>query len=263
MTTDRPLDAAALRADALASPVWRHLDVVAETRSTNADLLARAARQDIDGAVLIAEHQTAGRGRQGRSWSGVPHAQIIMSVAVDVGTVPSRAWGWLPLATGVAVVDAVDEVGVAARLKWPNDVLAGPGKLAGILAEVAARTVVIGVGLNVSLRGADLGVPDAVSLVDLGVDAPDRQHLVGRILAHLGRRVEAWRAAHGADEHLLADYRARSATFGQQVRAILPGGDEITGTARDVDDEGRLVIDDEGQTVTVSAGDVVHLRGSA
>ncbi|MCT7660903.1 biotin--[acetyl-CoA-carboxylase] ligase [Mycobacterium deserti] len=262
MTADRvPLDEAALRADVLGvSAVWRQLDVVAETRSTNADLLARAASQDVDGAVLLAEHQTAGRGRQGRSWSAAPHAQITMSVAVDTGSVPSRAWGWLPLATGLAVVDAVSELGVDAHLKWPNDVLAGGGKLAGILAEVAQRVVVIGVGLNVSVRGAEIGIPEAISLTELGVGSPDRQRIVGRVLAHLGNRIDAWRTAHGADERLLGDYRARSSTLGQQVRAVLPGGNEVVGTAQDIDDGGRLVIVADDRTVTVAAGDIVHLR---
>ena len=114
--------------DPVKSGPWR-IDIVAETGSTNADLLARAAAgEDIDGAVLIAESQTAGRGRHGRSWSTPPGSQIALSAGVGVGAVPSEAWGWLPLLTGVAVVDAVAEVtGVTAGLKWPNDVLVGTG----------------------------------------------------------------------------------------------------------------------------------------
>src|SRR5690349_14555446 len=131
---DSPIDALALR-DGLAPP-WRQLDVVERTKSTNADLLARAAGgEDIAGAVLIAEHQTAGRGRNGRVWTS-PGAQLTMSVGVDGGGVPPDGWGWLPLATGVAVVAAVAPYGVAAGLKWPNDVLVGDRKLAGILTEV-------------------------------------------------------------------------------------------------------------------------------
>src|SRR5580698_10153520 len=104
-----PLDAAALRIELVGTGLgWRHLDVVEQTGSTNADLLARAASgSDIAGAVLIAEHQTAGRGRQGRTWSATPRAQISMSVGVSVVDVPVTSWGWLSLATGVAVVDAV------------------------------------------------------------------------------------------------------------------------------------------------------------
>ena len=263
MTADRaPLDVTVLRTALAGSTMWRRIDVVAETGSTNADLTARAERESVDGAVLVAEHQTAGRGRRGRSWAAVPGAQITLSVGVDVAGVPTDAWGWLPLATGLAVVDTVAGYGVQAAVKWPNDVIAGGGKLAGILAEVvAARSaVVIGVGVNVSLRSDEVGVAEAVSLTGLGAQAPDRHRLIATFLDRLGERIGAWRSALGTDAWLLADYRAHSATLGQRVRAHLPGDRELVGTARDVDDQGRLVIESEVGLVTVSAGDVVHLR---
>jgi BirA family transcriptional regulator, biotin operon repressor / biotin---[acetyl-CoA-carboxylase] ligase len=256
-----PLDVAALRAELIGTGLgWRQLDVVAQTGSTNADLLARAASGiDVDGAVLIAEHQTAGRGRQGRGWSATPRAQITVSVGVSVVDVPTTTWGWLPLATGVAVVDAVapllQATGVAAGLKWPNDVLAGGGKLAGILAEVAKPVVVIGVGLNVTQAPEE--VAGATSLLDLGVAAPDRDQLVCSLLRELGERIVQWRSAA---PQLAADYRTRSLTIGARVRAQLPGGKEVVGTARDIDDQGRLCLETDGETVVVSAGDVVHLR---
>src|SRR5262249_45729255 len=155
---------------------------VAETGSTNTDLLARAfAGEDIDGAVLIAEHQRAGRGRNGRAWLTGPRAQITLSVGVAADQVPTAGWGWLPLAAGLAVVDAVAAItGVDAGLKWPNDVVTGGGKLAGILAEVASaqRIIVVGIGLNVTLRGNEINEPMATSLTELGVAAPDRDQLV-------------------------------------------------------------------------------------
>ncbi|BBZ45588.1 biotin--[acetyl-CoA-carboxylase] ligase [Mycobacterium parmense] len=263
-----PLDRAALRAELIGTGLgWRRLDVVEQTGSTNADLLAQAASgADVAGAVLIAEHQTAGRGRHGRGWSSGPRTQITMSVAVSVVDVPTEGWGWLSLAAGVAVVDAVHAVtGVRTGLKWPNDVLAGPhdapGKLAGILAEVARPVVVIGLGLNVfEAPEAVDGATRPVSLVDLGVAVPDRGRLVSGLLTELGRRIVAWRAARGADWALAADYQARSLTIGSRVRAHLPGGRQIVGTASGIDDQGRLCIDTERRTVVVSAGDVVHLR---
>jgi BirA family transcriptional regulator, biotin operon repressor / biotin---[acetyl-CoA-carboxylase] ligase len=261
-----PLNAAALRAELIGTGLgWRQLDVVAQTGSTNTDLLARAASgTDVAGAVLIAEHQTAGRGRHGRGWSASPRAQITMSVGVSVVDVPAAGWGWLSLATGVAVVDAVapllEGTGVQAGLKWPNDVLAGGGKLAGILAEVAKPVVVIGLGLNVTQAPEQVDGPGATSLLDLGVDAPDRDQLLRSLLRELGGRIVAWRAARGADWQLAADYRARSLTIGTRVCAQLPGGKEIVGTASGIDDHGRLCIESGGETVVVSAGDVVHLR---
>lgn len=268
MTADderAPIDAVALSDQVQdSSPVWRRIDVVRETGSTNADMLARAERgEDIDGAVLITEHQTAGRGRQGRSWVDAPGAQITVSFGVDAGAVPTERWGWLPLTTGVAVIDAVKAVtGVDASLKWPNDVLAKGGKLAGILAEVAARrrAIVVGLGLNVSLRRDEISVPEATSLRELGADAPDRVQLIAVLLRELGERIVVWRNTAGADAALAADYRLRCQTLGTPVRAILPGGREIVGVARDVDEQGRLCIDSGGETVVVSAGDVVHLR---
>ena len=221
------------------------------------------AGEDIDGAVLIAEHQTRGRGRNGREWSAVPGAQILLSVGVATHAVPTDVWGWLPLAAGVAVADAVSAVsGIDARLKWPNDVLVDGGKLAGILAEaVPTRArIVVGIGVNVTLRSAE--VPDAqiASLLELGVEAPDRAGFIQRLLLDLGGRIAEWRQISAGSPKLIVDYRARSATIGSRVRATLPGGRRIVGLARDIDEQGRLVMDVGGQPVAISAGDVVHLR---
>ena len=136
--------------------MWLALDVVPSTGSTNADLLARAADPGSpEGQVLVAEEQTAGRGRLGRSWSSVPGASLTFSVLLRPATVPAARRGWLTLLAGVAVASAVRSVaGVDAVLKWPNDVLAGDRKLAGILAEQSpdGSAVVIGTGLNVGRR---------------------------------------------------------------------------------------------------------------
>ena len=146
----------------------------------------------------------------------------------------------------------------AARLKWPNDVLVGDGKLAGILAEVAAPepVVVVGLGLNVT----EAPDPAATSLSMLGA-AVDRTALTDAVLRHLAVRIAGWRAANGADATLAADYRARSVTLGNRVRASLPGDRAVEGVATDVDGLGRLRIDTgEPEVLTVSAGDITHLR---
>ena len=240
------------------------LDVVETTGSTNADLLARhSAGEDIDGAVLIAEHQSAGRGRNGRAWSTPPRSQIALSVGIAARDVPTTAWGWVPLLTGVAVVDAVRATtGVDANLKWPNDVLVGEGKLAGILAEVAAPdpVIVVGLGLNVTLTAEEAPDPRATSLLMLGSTMLDRSALLGAVLAELTVRIDRWRSAGGPDATLVADYRRRSVTLGTRVRALLPGDREIIGVAADLDVSGQLSIDTGAQTVTVSAGDITHLR---
>jgi BirA family biotin operon repressor/biotin-[acetyl-CoA-carboxylase] ligase len=262
-----PLDPAALR-DGLVGPglPWRRLDVVAETGSTNADLLERSASgEDIDKTVLLAEYQSAGRGRHGRHWSTPPRTQIALSAGIDGRSVPRTGWGWLPLATGVAVADALAAVaGVSAGLKWPNDVLVDGGKLAGILAEVAApaSTIVVGLGLNVTLGAQEAPDPAATSLLLLGAAPQDRLALTRRILRELAGRIDAWRTAGGADAALIADYQRYSRTLGTRVRATLPGEREVVGLARGVDELGRLQVDTGADVVTVSAGDITHLRPS-
>jgi BirA family biotin operon repressor/biotin-[acetyl-CoA-carboxylase] ligase len=258
-----PLVAQAVR-DGLVGPgrLWRRLEVVDETGSTNADLLARAAAgEDIRGVVLLAENQTAGRGRSGRTWTTVPRTQILMSAGVAADGIPGDLWGWVPLVTGVAVVDAVAATtGIRAGLKWPNDVLVDGGKLAGVLAEVAAPqpVIVVGVGLNVTLRPENIAEPGATSLVALGAEAPDRNELARSLLRELATRLRDWRESSGAA--LRDEYLARSITISSRVRAVLPGGREVVGVADSVDEQGRLCIDTNGQTTVVSAGDVVHLR---
>lgn len=255
----------------------RTVEVVETTGSTNADLLARhGAGDDIAGAVLIAERQTAGRGRHGRSWATPARSQIALSIGVDAGGVPASAWGWLPLLTGVAAADAVAATtGIEPRLKWPNDIVVrdavrdvvrdtdvGERKLGGILTEVAAPdpVIVVGLGLNVSMTADEAPDPRATSLLMLGSTMLDRSALLGSILAELTARIDRWRITRGPDPGLVADYRARSATLGEPVRALLPGGREITGTATGLDDAGRLQIDTGAETVPVSAGDITHLR---
>ena len=157
----KPLDAASLHR-ALLRPggLWQAVEVVDRTGSTNADLLARALDGAPEGMVLAAEEQSAGRGRMGRAWVSPPRAALTFSLLVRPAAVPPARRGWLPLLAGVAVATAVTAVtGVQTRLKWPNDVLTGHAKLAGILAEAAGDAVVVGVGLNVSTESGELPPP--------------------------------------------------------------------------------------------------------
>ncbi|WP_084483951.1 biotin--[acetyl-CoA-carboxylase] ligase [Nocardia anaemiae] len=259
-----PLDAEQLRRSLTESPelsFFSHIAVVESTGSTNADLIARAGEPGADRAVLLAETQEQGRGRHARSWVSPPRAQIAMSVLVRLPGIEPAAMGWLPLLTGVAVVDALRATaGVDANLKWPNDVLIDGRKVAGILAEVAsgggAPAVVVGIGLNVDLTEAELPVPHATSLALAGAKVTDRTELVRSLLTEFARRFTAWRDAGWNTTDLIGVYRDRCATLGAPVRAELPGGQTLEGIATDVDTAGRLRIGEQ----VVSAADVTHLR---
>ncbi|MCD0453060.1 biotin--[acetyl-CoA-carboxylase] ligase [Actinocorallia sp. API 0066] len=275
-----PLNEKALnRALARDGSFWREIRVVSETGSTNADVAALAAEGAREGVVVVAEAQTAGRGRLGRSWAAPPRSGLMFSVLLRPGaSVPATRLGWLPLLTGVAVATAVRSVttraqagefgeatggaAVEAALKWPNDVLVGDRKLAGILAERAEGAVVVGVGLNVSLRAAELPVPTATSLLIEDAATTDRETVLKAILRELALRYTEWRAADGDPDGsgLRGAYRALSATLGRDIRVELPGGTAETGTARDVDAEGRLVAETARGERAYSAGDVVHVR---
>ena len=254
---DRPaIDLARVRS--LTGASWA-IDVVAATESTNADLLA--APDAADRTVLAAEHQTAGRGRLDRTWVSPPGAGLTFSVLLRPVAAPDT-WGWLPLLAGVALADAVaDGTGVAAALKWPNDLIAGPDerKLAGILAQSRGPAVVVGIGLNVSTTEDELPVDTATSLALLGRPDVDRTALLAGILDRLGHWYERGQA-EGERAGLASAYWARCATLGRPVRVALAGGGAIEGTAADVDDFGRLRLRTSSGVETIAAGDVAHLR---
>jgi BirA family biotin operon repressor/biotin-[acetyl-CoA-carboxylase] ligase len=267
-----PLSAAALSA-ALTGPgrLWRDVTVRAETGSTNSDLLAAARDGAPEGTVLAAEVQTAGRGRLDRRWICPPRAALSFSVLLRPDGVPAAARGWIPLLAGVAVAAGLRaQAGLDARLKWPNDVLVGGAKIAGILAEQAGDAIVLGIGINVTTRRDELPVPHATSVVLAGA-APDREQLLVAVLGELETWYRRWVAAVAAGPAVLAgpggdpaglraEYLRLSATVGQQVRVSMPGGKLVTGRAGDVDATGRLVVGTASGPVAVSAGDVVHVR---
>ena len=240
------------------------VEVVARAGSTNA-LVADRARDDANAwLVVVTEHQTAGRGRLDRTWETPDRAALTFSTLLR----PTRAgieWPWLPLVAGIAVVGALREHGVPAGLKWPNDVMVdgadGEGrKLAGILAErvetPSGPAAVVGIGLNVSQTAAELPVETATSIA-LTTGAPtDRTALLVSLLTRLRQEYDAWSAGGGA--RVRGDYVEACTTLGREVRVSLPGGDELTGEATDVDDTGRLVV----AGTPVAAGDVLHVRPS-
>ncbi|MCX4770242.1 biotin--[acetyl-CoA-carboxylase] ligase [Streptomyces sp. NBC_01260] len=265
-----PLNVPALRRGLLRPDgLWSTLDVVDTTGSTNSDLAGRAAGLT-EGAVLVAEEQTAGRGRLDRTWTAPARSGLFFSVYLTPGAVPVQRWGWLPLLTGVAVAAGLARsAGVDTALKWPNDVLVTiegeERKTGGILAERAGDGVVIGIGLNVSLRADELPAPTAASLALAGAVSTDRETLLRGVLRSLEQWYGKWRAADGdaAASGLQEAYVAGCATLGRTVRAQLPGDRTLTGEAVAIDGDGRLVLSTgDGLQEPVSAGDIVHLRGA-
>ncbi|MFA0840907.1 biotin--[acetyl-CoA-carboxylase] ligase [Streptomyces rochei] len=266
-----PLSTTALRRGLIREGgLWRRVDVVQRTGSTNTDLVARAAREDLaEGTVLVAEEQTAARGRLDRQWSAPPRSGLFFSVLLRPAEVPVRRWGWLPLLTGVAVATGLSRVaGVDTALKWPNDLLVTVGdeerKAGGILAERAGDDgIVVGVGVNVSLRAEELPVPRAGSLALAGAVNTDRDPLLRGVLRSLEDWYGRWREAGGdpSVSGLQETYAAGSATLGRMVRAELPGDRSLVGEAVAVDGDGRLVLaTGPGVQEPVGAGDIVHLR---
>jgi len=256
---DGPALSAALTRD---SGLWRSLEVVAEIGSTNAALVAAAAADEPEGAVLVAEHQVAGRGRLDRVWTSPPRAGLTVSFLLRPD-VPAARRGWLPLLTGVALAEAVGEVtGVRASLKWPNDLLALDGrKLAGILAEGSGTAVVVGVGLNVSTTATEL--PDTgTSLSRVTGATVDRAPMLLAFLRAVERRYRTWTAALGdpVSSGLARDYLAWSSTVGSDVVVSLPDGSMLEGRAEAVDWDGRLVVTTSQGQVELASGDVRHLR---
>jgi BirA family transcriptional regulator, biotin operon repressor / biotin---[acetyl-CoA-carboxylase] ligase len=290
-----PAEHEARARSALAGTRFADIRWVAETGSTNADALALARDGAPEGLVLVADHQTAGRGRRDRVWVAPPAGSLLVSVLLRP---PAPVAGAVTMAVAVALAAAVEQVaGVSAVLKWPNDLVvetaAGERKLAGLLAEAdwpAGSTisggyrppaahdravVVVGAGVNVSWpvmavepAGGDAeldpsladvaGIATALNWLGGEVDEVDRVDLLVATLRGLDDRYGA--VVRDGPAGLLAEWRRRSATLGRRVRVDL-GADDVEGTAVDVTGEGHLVVETlEGARRAIAVGDVVHLR---
>jgi BirA family biotin operon repressor/biotin-[acetyl-CoA-carboxylase] ligase len=244
-----PLSATALRS-ALVRPgaIWRDVRVVAQTGSTNTDLLAAARDGTPQGLVLAAESQTAARGRMGRRWLSPPRAALTFSVLLRPGPVPAGSKGWVPLLAGVAVASALRaEAGVDARLKWPNDVLVDGAKVAGILAEQAGQAIVVGAGINVSARQDEMPATGATSLAVAGAICTNREHLLACVLAELERWYLAWLGTAGPQPAAGPEFAGQAA-----VEA-----------ARGAVEAGRAVVGAEAGSAVVGAGNAAAEAGAA
>jgi BirA family biotin operon repressor/biotin-[acetyl-CoA-carboxylase] ligase len=256
-----PLDAARIAAllDE-AGESWRNLTVVDATGSTNADLVAKANAGDAaTGAVVVANTQTAGRGRVGRTWESPAGGSLSCSVMLRG---PDEALGFAPMLVGLALARALrNHTGLQVGLKWPNDVIVDGKKLAGFLSERVGDGVVVGFGVNVGVAAVDLNVPDATSLADHGA-LPAREDILVAVLQELSVLETRWReasfSAKGAG--LLEQYRAACITIGSNVAVDLPDGEQIRGNAQNVDDDLNLLVITTAGARHVSAGDVTHVR---
>jgi BirA family transcriptional regulator, biotin operon repressor / biotin---[acetyl-CoA-carboxylase] ligase len=228
---------------------WR-VRWVDEVDSTNRVLMDEARAGAAGGEVLVADHQTAGRGRLSRTWTAPPGANLLVSVLLRPSeAVPVEQAHRLTMAAGLAATTACEEVsGVRPGLKWPNDLEVDGRKLAGLLAEsvVAGRTleaVVVGMGLNVAWA------PEGAACLGPAVD---RRAVLDAFLRAFGAEL--------ADLDGVAErYRGRCSTLGRRVRVELPDG-SVEGVAVAVGADGRLEVDVDGRRRTFTVGDVVHLR---
>ncbi len=229
-----------------------------EVDSTNVELARRAREGAASRAVLVADVQSQGRGRLGREWHAPAGSSLLCSVLVDapVAVAPQ----WVVVAAALSLVDALETLtGVRADLKWPNDVLFGDDKVAGVLAElVDAPTPRLVIGVGVNLSEVDPAYASATTVrratgVDLGVD-----EVLDAYLESLAGHLESLETPGGA-ARLAEEYRGSLATLRQRVRVELASG-PLYGVAVDVDDEGAILVDLGETTRRFHAGDVVHLR---
>lgn len=279
-SVDRPpLDAGFLR-ELLVGPggPLARLEIVERSPSTNTQL-AESVGADPEAwpapALLVAEHQVAGRGRAGRSWATPARAALTCSLLVRP-QLPRDAMSWLPLLAGLATVTALrSTLGVPAVAKWPNDVLvedAGPSlegwgtarKVAGILTELLPDGgAIVGIGVNVSQTAPELPVESATSLALAGAATTDRVVILTALGEAFTSVLGRWTAAGGdvGAAGLDEEVASVSATVGSHVRVSLVDGTSVLGEALGhAPDGGLLVRAEDGSTHTVHSGDVHHLR---
>ena len=205
-----------------------------------------------EGALVVAEHQTAGRGRLGRSWEAPAGKALLFSVLLKPP--PERHAPELSLVAGVAVADALERtLGLSVQIKWPNDVMLRRMKVAGCLAEARDGAVVLGIGVNVEQTTAELP-PNAGSIRTLTGRGWDREDLLSRLLEDLGSRYAAWRS--GALDAVYEGLGPRDFLRGREVTV-----NGTSGVATMIDREGRLEIAvGHGEVVTVESGEVLFER---
>jgi BirA family biotin operon repressor/biotin-[acetyl-CoA-carboxylase] ligase len=226
----------------------------AELDSTNRYLVDEARAGAPAGVVAVADHQTAGRGRLGRTWVAPPGASLLTSVLLRP-RLPVEQRHLLVTAAGLAMAEAIEATtGVVAGMKWPNDLLVDDRKLCGVLAEAAADALVVGLGVNVEWTDVPAELTEIATACNLEGGRPvDRRDLLDAFLAVYVQRLADLNGAR-------RDYEARLVTLGRHVR-VEQAHRTLVGVARGIDDAGRLLVaPDGGDVEAVAVGDVVHVR---
>ncbi len=244
-----------------ASTRFADIRELAEVDSTNRYLLDLARQGAPEGVVAVADYQSAGRGRRGRTWEAPPGGALLASVLLrpDAAVVPPERRWLVTAAVALAAADACGPLvgasssaavrepvagGEPVAIKWPNDLLVGNRKLAGILAEADAGAIVVGIGVNVA------SAPPGAASLGPGVD---RGQLLAALLTNLEGWCERWKEVGEA-------YRERCATIGREVRVELPGR-VVLGRAEGIEPDGRLRVVAGHNVFSFSSGDVVHVTG--
>jgi BirA family biotin operon repressor/biotin-[acetyl-CoA-carboxylase] ligase len=229
--------------------------VVEVTGSTQDDLFQLASSDSaIPKTILASEYQTSGRGRLDRTFTAAPMSALTFSIYIEP-KVERDEWSFLTLLAGLSVHEALASLDpqVSVGVKWPNDLLIGEKKFAGMIAQATKKGVVLGIGINVAMTAEELPVENATSLTLEGFANLDRNEILAAIINHFEINVEMWEH----DKSFLAEYRSASATIGKEVEVTLPGGELVRSKAVDISNAGALLLEN-GSEVTV--GDVVHLR---
>lgn len=244
-----PLDSSAITA--ALSRYWR-VSVVDLTASTQSDLVALVHQESAyAGDVIVAEYQSAGRGRLNRSFDAPKSTALLFSFYIK----PQRTnddWGWIPLIAGVSVAQTLSHFD--AQVKWPNDILIRDKKVSGLIAEVVGDGIVVGIGINIAMTPSELPVSTATSLFIEGATNMTRNDLLPNLLNLFERNFRDW--DRGSDE-IMDTYRQMSATIGREVQVHYPDGRVERDTAASISGNGELIL---ANGAHVQAGDVLHLR---
>ncbi|CAG4920934.1 MULTISPECIES: biotin--[acetyl-CoA-carboxylase] ligase [Acidithrix] len=248
----------------------RHIESI---DSTNTELSRLCAIEDIpEGMVLSTNHQESGKGRLGRSWIDEPGDSLLFSILCRPG-VPLDDYFYATMAMSISACEVLQDYGVVAEIKWPNDILVGGAKLSGMLSEVgeskSGRFMIIGMGINVNQDHSRLEVlkRNATSMAILTgnqLDLSMRLLLASRIVeAFAGRYLPMSQGDPAPKVQILRQYRSRCVTIGSFVRVELNDGESISGNVLDISNQGHLLVELDSCIRTVQAGDVHHVFRSS